>query len=129
MAPKALPSNDLTSDDLASNDSVIIRDDASHSMIAIARDSVLQVERRVVVGRRGLRGMGLGFVAGLLAGAVAGAISSPCSAQSECMEGFAVVGGGVGGAVLGLVSGGVIGSFVRYEDWSLVALPPRSSLP
>jgi len=34
--------------------------------------------------------------------------------------------GGIGGALAGLITGGIVGSFVEHEEWTLVALPPRS---
>jgi hypothetical protein len=109
-------------------DSVIFRDDASKADVALSRDSVLEVERRTVVGHRALRGAGIGTLAGVVAGAGGAALANQCPHQgSECVTSLAAFFGGVGGGLLGLVSGTFIGSLVRHEDWTLVALPPRNA--
>jgi hypothetical protein len=107
-------------------DSVVFRDDASKADVALSRDSVLEVERRTVVGHRALRGAGIGTLTGAVVGATGAALANQCPhGGSECMTSLAAFFGGIGGGILGLVSGTIIGSLVRHEEWTLVALPPR----
>jgi len=57
---------------------------------------------------------------------VAGAVATPCPDVGECWRGLPAMFGGIGGALAGLITGGIVGSFVEHEEWTLVALPPRS---
>lgn len=109
-------------------DSVMFRTDSSNADIALSRDSVLQVERRTVVGHRALRGAGIGTLTGAVAGAVGAALANPCPhGGSECGTSLDAFFGGVVGGLVGLVSGTLIGARVRHEEWMPVALPPALS--